>query len=66
MPILFRMTSKNIEPLLTDDDNRYVMFPIQDKSIWDMYKKSVDCFWRAEEIDLSKETTLNFIELESI
>ena len=49
------MTSKNIEPLLTDDDNRYVMFPIQDKSIWDMYKKSVDCFWRAEEIDLSKD-----------
>jgi len=31
------------------------MFPIQDQSIWDMYKKQVDCFWRAEEIDLSKD-----------
>lgn len=43
------------EPLLTEDDNRYVMFPIQDQSIWDMYKKQVDCFWRVEEVDLSKD-----------
>lgn len=43
------------EPLLTDNDDRYVMFPIQDNSIWTMYKKQVDCFWRAEEIDLSKD-----------
>jgi ribonucleotide reductase beta subunit family protein with ferritin-like domain len=31
------------------------MFPIQDNEIWKMYKKQVDCFWRAEEIDLSKD-----------
>ena len=31
------------------------MFPIEDQEVWDMYKKSVDCFWRAEEIDLSKD-----------
>ena len=31
------------------------MFPIEDKEIWDMYKRQVDCFWRAEEIDLSKD-----------
>lgn len=43
------------EPLLTEDENRFVMFPIQDESIWKMYKKQVDCFWRAEEIDLSKD-----------
>ena len=43
------------EPLLQEDENRYVMFPIQDQSIWQMYKKQVDCFWRAEEIDLSKD-----------
>ena len=48
--------SKTIkEPLLTEDENRFVMFPIQDESIWKMYKKQVDCFWRAEEIDLSKD-----------
>jgi len=43
------------EPLLTPNDNRFVMFPIQDQTIWEMYKKQVDCFWRAEEIDLSKD-----------
>lgn len=35
--------------------HRYVLFPLQDDTIWKMYKKQVDCFWRAEEIDLSKD-----------
>jgi ribonucleotide reductase beta subunit family protein with ferritin-like domain len=52
-----------IEPLLITSDQRYVMFPIYNKPIWDMYKKQVDCFWRAEEVDLSKDlsswSTLN-------
>jgi ribonucleoside-diphosphate reductase subunit M2 len=48
--------AKNVpEPLLTEDDSRYVMFPIKDQEVWDMYKKQVDCFWRAEEVDLSKD-----------
>ena len=41
--------------LLTPDDSRYVMFPIQDQDIWKMYKKQVECFWRVEEVDLSKD-----------
>ena len=50
--------SKQIqEPLLTPDDSRFVMFPIQDEEVWNMYKKQVDCFWRAEEVDLSKDLT---------
>jgi ribonucleoside-diphosphate reductase subunit M2 len=50
--------SKNvIEPLLNPDDNRFVMFPIKHEDIWQMYKKQVDCFWRAEEIDLTKDTS---------
>jgi len=44
-----------IEPLLKEEDNRFVMFPIKDKQIWDMYKKQVDCFWRAEEIELNRD-----------
>ena len=43
------------EPLLAPDDNRFVMFPIQHDDIWQMYKKQVDCFWRAEELDLTKD-----------
>jgi ribonucleoside-diphosphate reductase subunit M2 len=43
------------DPLLTPSESRYVMFPIQDSDIWKMYKKQVDCFWRTEEIDFSKD-----------
>ena len=57
------MSNSRKEPLLTENENRYVMFPIVDADIWKMYKKQMDCFWRAEEIDLSKDikhwTTLN-------
>ena len=48
--------SKNVhEPLLADNPNRYVMFPLQDHDIWALYKKMFDCLWRAEEIDFSKD-----------
>jgi len=43
------------DPIIHPDDNRHVMFPIQDNDIWKMYKKQMDCFWRAEEVDLSKD-----------
>ena len=49
------MSKNSSEPLLTPDDNRFVMFPIKHQDIWEMYKKQVDCFWRAEEIDLTKD-----------
>jgi ribonucleoside-diphosphate reductase beta chain len=49
------MSKSNVEPLLQEDANRYVMFPIKDNDIWKMYKKQEDLFWRAEEIDLSKD-----------
>jgi len=31
------------------------MFPVEDQDIWKSYKKQMDCFWRAEEVDLSKD-----------
>ena len=49
------MSKNQQEPLLTENPNRYVMFPIQDIDIWNSYKKQMDCFWRAEEIDFSKD-----------
>jgi|UniRef100_A0A6C0HMN3 ribonucleoside-diphosphate reductase subunit M2 len=45
------------EPLLSEDTSRYVMFPVSDQTIWKLYKKQVDCFWRPEEIDTSKDLT---------
>jgi ribonucleoside-diphosphate reductase subunit M2 len=56
------MSKIQSEPLLAPDDNRFVMFPIQYEDIWQMYKKQVDCFWRAEEIDLTKD----FVNWESL
>jgi ribonucleoside-diphosphate reductase subunit M2 len=49
------MSKINSEPLLTPNDKRFVMFPIEHDDIWKMYKKQIDCFWRAEEIDLTKD-----------
>ena len=49
------MSKIQTEPLLAPDDNRFVTFPIKYQDIWEMYKKQVECFWRAEEIDLSKD-----------
>jgi len=44
-----------VEPLLKPDDSRYVLFPIKDNDIWQMYKKSIDSFWVVPEVDLSKD-----------
>lgn len=49
------MSKTAADILLTPDDNRFVMFPIKCDDIWQMYQKQVDCFWRPEEIDLSKD-----------
>ncbi len=49
------MNNTVVEPLLIPDDKRFVMFPIEHDDIWKMYLKQVDCFWRPEEIDLSKD-----------
>nr|CCA15972.1 ribonucleosidediphosphate reductase small chain put [Albugo laibachii Nc14] len=40
------------EPFLRENPNRFVLFPIQQSEIWDMYKKAEASFWTAEEIDL--------------
>jgi len=41
------------EPLLKENPNRFVLFPIEDNEIWQMYKKAEASFWTAEEIDLA-------------
>lgn len=49
------MTTTLSEPMLCPDNSRYVMFPIKDNAIWQMYKKQVDCFWVVQEVDTSKD-----------
>jgi ribonucleoside-diphosphate reductase beta chain len=43
------------EPLLIENKERFVIFPIQHHDIWAMYKKHMTVFWTPEEIDLSKD-----------
>ncbi|WFD04096.1 ribonucleoside-diphosphate reductase [Malassezia obtusa] len=43
------------EPLLIENNRRFVLFPIRYHEIWQMYKKAEASFWTAEEIDLSKD-----------
>ena len=43
------------EPLLEDNPNRFVIFPIQHHDIWEWYKKMEARFWTAEEIDLHQD-----------
>ena len=49
------MSKIQSELLLKENKDRFVMFPIKEPEIWKSYKKHMDCFWRAEEIDLSKD-----------
>jgi ribonucleoside-diphosphate reductase beta chain len=45
----------NIEPILQENKNRFVIFPIKHHDIWEWYKKMEASFWTAEEIDLSQD-----------
>jgi ribonucleoside-diphosphate reductase beta chain len=40
------------EPILQENKDRFVLFPIQHDDIWQFYKKAEASFWTAEEIDL--------------
>ncbi len=44
-----------VEPILQENKDRFVLFPIKHKDIWEMYKKAEASFWTAEEIDLSAD-----------
>jgi ribonucleoside-diphosphate reductase beta chain len=44
-----------LEPILAENDGRFVLFPIEHDDIWKYYKDNEACFWTAEEIDLSAD-----------
>ncbi|QDJ94996.1 ribonucleotide reductase small subunit [Hypsugopox virus] len=51
-----------IEPILKENINGFVLFPIEYHDIWNMYKKAVASFWTTEEVDLTKD----FIDWEKL
>tara|TARA_B100000768_G_scaffold135940_1_gene126838 strand:- start:588 stop:1562 length:975 start_codon:yes stop_codon:yes gene_type:complete len=44
-----------IEPILQENKDRFVLFPIQHDDIWKFYKQEEASIWTAEEIDLSQD-----------
>ncbi|HKL02979.1 MAG TPA: ribonucleotide-diphosphate reductase subunit beta [Cryomorphaceae bacterium] len=44
-----------VEPILAENENRFVLFPIRHNDIWKYYKQSEASFWTAEEIDLEPD-----------
>jgi ribonucleoside-diphosphate reductase beta chain len=46
-----------MEPILQENKDRFVLFPIKHDDIWSFYKKQEASFWTAEEIDLSTDIT---------
>lgn len=45
------------EHILTENPNRFVLFPLKYHDVWEMYKLSEHSFWTAEEIDLAQDLT---------
>jgi len=43
------------EPILKENKDRFVLFPIRHHDIWKYYKQAEASFWTAEEIDLSHD-----------
>ena len=43
------------ETMLSENENRYVIFPIKHEPFWEMYKKAESNFWTTEELDLVKD-----------
>jgi ribonucleoside-diphosphate reductase beta chain len=47
--------TQQVEPMLQENESRFVLFPIKYDRIWKMYKQAVASFWTAEEVDLSPD-----------
>ncbi|MDX1270716.1 ribonucleotide-diphosphate reductase subunit beta [Bizionia paragorgiae] len=47
--------SQELEPILQENKDRFVIFPIQHHDLWEWYKKSQASIWTAEEIDLHQD-----------
>ncbi len=53
--IMSQTDTDTLEPILQDNKDRFVLFPIQHNDIWKFYKQAEASFWTAEEIDLSQD-----------
>ena len=54
-PLSLDVSAQKEEPLMKENPNRYVIFPIEFGDVWAKYKQHMSVFWIPEEIDLSKD-----------
>ena len=47
--------TQTTEPILKENPNRFVLFPIEHNDIWEFYKKAEASFWTSSEIDLQQD-----------
>ncbi|MCG9911465.1 MAG: ribonucleotide-diphosphate reductase subunit beta [Flavobacteriales bacterium] len=50
-------TTLGVEPILEENKDRFVLYPIKHNDIWDYYKKAEASFWTAQEIDMVQDVT---------
>jgi ribonucleoside-diphosphate reductase beta chain len=43
------------EPILSEENRRFTLYPILHHNLWELYKKQLSAFWKAEEVDFSKD-----------
>jgi ribonucleotide reductase beta subunit family protein with ferritin-like domain len=44
-----------MEPILNPENARFTIYPIQYPGIWDLYMQQLSAFWKAQEIDFSRD-----------
>ncbi|KAF7694757.1 Ribonucleoside-diphosphate reductase subunit M2 [Cucumispora dikerogammari] len=47
--------TEKTEPLLMENPQRFVIFPIKYHEIWQAYKEALSSFWTVEEVDLTRD-----------
>ena len=50
-----KLRKKHTEPILVDNPDRFVLFPIEHQDVFKMYKDLVAVRWIPEEVDMSKD-----------
>jgi hypothetical protein len=54
-PLCFGTPTMEHELICAPTNDRFVLFPIRFRAVWDMYKKAEASFWTVEEVDLSSD-----------
>jgi ribonucleotide reductase beta subunit family protein with ferritin-like domain len=49
------MSQDHLETILKEENRRFTLYPIRDQKLWKLYETQLACFWKAADIDFSKD-----------